>query len=162
MEPQADPLRKLHEFGGPQLVIELRLAGKNDAQGFVFGRLDSGEQADFFKHAVRQVLRLINDQQYLAAGGVLFDKEVADGGEEFGLLHLERGEAELSEKRLQESDRGQLRLVDLGDDHVLVDLAQERLDQRRLARADLTRDHDEAVGEPHGRFHVGLGAGVVF
>jgi hypothetical protein len=43
------------------------------------------------------------------------------------------------EHRLQEFDRRDLRLVDLRDDDVLVELAQERLDQRRLAGTDLAR-----------------------
>jgi hypothetical protein len=42
-------------------------------------------------------------------------------------------EAELRQQRLQELGRRDLRLVQLRDDDVLFDLAQERLDQRGLA-----------------------------
>jgi hypothetical protein len=53
-------------------------------------------------------------------------------------------------------------VVDLRDDHVLFQLAQEGLYQGRLAGPDLPGNHDEAVGEPDRGFHVRLGAGMVF
>ena len=106
----------------------------------------------------RQILRLVDDQQHLAAGGVLLDEEAVEGRDQLGLLHLERREAELDQHGLQEFDGGDLGLVDLRDDDVRIELAQEALDERRLARADLSGDHDEAVGEPDGRLHVRLGA----
>ena len=76
------------------------------------------------------------------------------------LCMLERAEAELHQHGLQELDRRDLRLVDLRDDHVLLDFLQEGLDQRGLAGADLAGDHDEAVREPDRRLHVRLGARV--
>ncbi len=52
-------------------------------------------------------------------------------------------------------------LVDLGDYDVRLNFLQEGFDQSRFTRTDLTGDHDEAVREPDGRFHVRLGAGVL-
>ena len=53
-------------------------------------------------------------------------------------------------------------LVDLGDHDVGLHFLEEGLDQCGLAGADLTGNDDEAIGEPDGRFHVRLGAGVLF
>ena len=66
----------------------------------------------------REVLRLVDDQQHLAAGGVLLDEEIVESRDELGLLHLEGREAELHQHRLQELDGRNLRLVDLRDDDV--------------------------------------------
>jgi hypothetical protein len=97
----------------------------------------------------------------LRSRGVLLDEEAVQRREELRLLHLEGREAELHQHGLQELDGRDLRLVDLRDDDVFFKLAQEGLDQRGLARADLAGDHHEPVGEPDGRLHVRLGARMV-
>ncbi len=140
--------------------MQLGLARQDDAQHLLLGRLDAREQAHFLQHLVAEVLRFVDDQQHPAAVRVLLDQEVVERVEEFRLAHAERAEAELCEQALQELDRRDLRLVDLGDDDVLVDFLEERLDQRGLARADLARDHDKAVREPDRGLHVRLRAGV--
>ncbi|MFO1409517.1 MAG: hypothetical protein U1F06_03965 [Steroidobacteraceae bacterium] len=160
VEAQAHALRELDQFRRVELLVQLRLAGEDDAQHLLLRRLDAGEHAHLLEHALGEVLRLVDDQQHLAAGGVLLDEEVVERRQQLGLLHLEGREAELRQHRLQELDRRDLRLVDLGDDHVLAQLLQEGLDQRGLAGADFPGDHDEAVGEPDGRLHVRLGARV--
>jgi hypothetical protein len=98
----------------------------------------------------------------LRPGDVLLGQKLIERRQHFRLFHVERCEAELHEHGLQKSRGGELRLIDLRDHHVRLELAQESLDQRGLACADLTRDHDETVGEPDGRFHVRLGAGMLF
>ena len=158
METQADALRELHQLRRIEFFVELGLAGENDAQHLLLRGLDAGQHADFLEHLQREVLRLVDDQQHLAAGGVLLDEEAVEGRDQLGLLHLEGREAELDQHRLQEFDRVDLGLVDLRDDDVRIELAQEAFDERGLARADLAGDDDEAVGEPDGRLHVRLGA----
>ena len=160
VEAQPHALAQLDEVLGVELCVQLGLAREDDAQHLLLGRLDAGEQAHFLEHLVREVLRLVDDQQHLAAVRVLLDQEVVERGEQFGLAHAERAEPELRQQALQEFDRRDLRLVDLRDDDVLVDFLEERFDQRGLARADLARNHDEAVREPDRRLHVRLGAGV--
>jgi hypothetical protein len=151
----------LHQFRRVQLEVQFRLAGEDDAQHLVLGRLDPGQHPHFLQHLRRQVLRLVDDHQHLAVVGVLLDQELVQRGEDLRLLHLERLEAELDQQRLQELERRHLRLVDLRDDDVLVEFLQEGLDQRRLAGTDLARDDHEAVGEPDRRFHVRLGTRMV-
>ncbi len=97
-----------------------------------------------------------------ASRDVLFGQELIQRRQHLRLLHVERSEAELHQNRLQEGGRRQLGLVDLRDDHVGLQLAQERLDQGGLAGADFARDDHEAVGEPDGRLHVRLGARMLF
>ena len=91
----------------------------------------------------------------------MLDQEFVQRREQLRLLHAEGLKTELHQERLQEFDCGHLRLVDLGDDDVLLELFEERLDQSRFARADFAGDHDEAVREPDRRFHVCLGTRVV-
>ena len=68
MEAQADALRELHELRRIELFVELGLAGENDAQHLLLGGLDAGQHADLLEHLQREVLRLVDDQQHLAAG----------------------------------------------------------------------------------------------
>ena len=162
VEAQPDALHQLHEFGRVELVVQLGLPGQDDPEHLLLRRLDAGQQADLLENPVRQVLGLVDDQEHLAAGGVLLDEELVERRDQLGLAHLERRETELDQYGLQELDRRHLGLRDLGDDDVLLELAQEGLEQRRLAGADLAGDHDEAVGEPDRRLHVRLGARMVF
>jgi hypothetical protein len=134
---------------------------EDDPEHLLLRRLDAGQQPDLLEHAVREVLGLVHDQHDLAARRVLLDQELVERRDQLGLAHLERLEAELDQHRLQEFDRRHLRLRDLRDDDVLLELAQEGLEQRRLAGADLAGDDDEAVGEPDRRLHVRLGARMV-
>ncbi len=161
MEAQAHALRELDQLRRVELVVELGLPRQDDAQHLVLGGLHAREHADLLEHLVAEVLRLVDDQQHLAAVGVLLDQEIVERREHLGLPHLEGLEAELHQHALQELDRRHLRLVDLADHHVLLQLAQEGFDQRGLARADFPGDDDEAVGEPDGRLHVRLGARMV-
>ena len=123
MEPQAHALHELDELLGIQLVVELRLSRQDDAQHLFLGGLDAGQHAYLFEHAVAQILRLVDDQKHFASGDVLFGQELIQGREHLRLLHVERGEAELHQNRLQEGRRRQLGLVDLGDHHVGLELA---------------------------------------
>jgi len=103
----------------------------------------------------------MDDQQHLAAGGVLLDEKVVERADQLALAHLEGGEAELDQHRLQEIDCRDLGLVDLRNHHIGRNLLEKGLDERGFARADLAGDHHEAVREPDGRLHVRLGAGVL-
>jgi hypothetical protein len=161
VEAQADALRQLDQTRRVQLLVELGLTRQDDPQHLLLGGLDAGQQADLLQHLVRQVLRLVDDQQHSAAVRVLLHQEFVERRQQFRLLHAERLEAELHQHALQEFDRRDLRLVDLRDHHVLLELLEEGLDQRGLARADLAGDHHEAVREPDRRLHVRLGARMV-
>ncbi len=160
VEAQPHALLELHEFGRVDLVAKLRLPGEDDMQYLLARRLHAREQADLLEHLVAQVLRLVDDQEHLASLRVLLDQELVERRQDFRLAHPERAVAELDQHGLQELDRRDLRLVELRDHDVLVDLLEEALDQRRLARADFAGDHHEAVREPDGRFHVRLRTGV--
>ena len=161
VEAQADALHQLDQLRRVELLVELGLPGQDDPEHLLLRRLDAGEHPDLLEHAVREVLRLVHDQEDLASGRVLLDEELVQRRDQLGLAHLERREAELDQHGLEELDRGDLGLRDLRDDDVLLELAQEGLEERRLAGTDLARDHDEAVGEPDRRLHVRLGARMV-
>ena len=154
VETQPDALHELYELGGIKLFVELGLSREDDAKHLFLRSLDAGRQADFLEDAVREVLRLVDDQHDLAAGRILLDQELVQRRDQLGLAHLERREAELDEHGLQEFDRGDLCLRDLRDDDILLEFAQEGLEQRRLARSDLARDHHEAIRKPDHRMYA--------
>src|SRR5690606_13491623 len=161
VEAQSNALRELYETRRIEFVVELGLARKDDAQHFLFRRLHAGEKPNFLEHLVREILCLVDDQQYAPPVCILLDQELVQGREQLGLFHSKRLKAELHEQRLQELDSGNLRLVDLRDDDILLELLEKGFDQGRLARADLARNDDEAVREPDRRFHVRFGARMV-
>jgi hypothetical protein len=161
VEAQANALRQLLQARRVELVRQLGLARDDDAQQLLLLQLEPGEQPYLFEHLARQVLCFVDDEQDLLAGGVLLDHEVLQHREQLDLAHAERLEAELDEQGLQELDGRELRLADVREHDVFRQLGQERLDQRRLAGADVARDDDESVGEPDRRLHVRLGAGVL-
>src|SRR5207248_2319727 len=89
VKAQPHALHELCELGRVELVVELGLPGENDPQHLVLGGLDTREQADLLQHAHGEVLRLVDDQQHLAPGGVLLDDAIIDRADELGLAHLE-------------------------------------------------------------------------
>src|SRR5258708_585915 len=161
VKSQAYPLHELNQLGRIELVAELRLPCENDAQGLLLGGLDARQQAYLFEHAVTQVLGFIDDQQNLAPIDMLFHQELIQRRQDFRLLHVEGRKTELHQDGLQERRRRQLGLVDLCDDGIGLQFAQESLDQGGLAGADFTGYHDETVGKPDRRLHVRLGARVL-
>src|SRR5450759_3824264 len=162
VKTQADALRKLNKLTRIQLVIQLRLARQDDPKDFFLRRLDARQHAQLFEHAVAQILRLIDDQQDFPAIDVLFHQELVQRRQDLRFLHVEGGETELHQDRLQKLRRRQLSLVYLRDDHVALQFSQECFDQRGFAGTDFARDHHEPVGEPDRRLHVRFGARVLF
>ncbi len=161
MEPQPHPLSKLLELRGVEFLPEFRLPGEDDAQHLFLVGLDTRQHANLFEHLERQVLRLVDDQYDLLAVGILFDQEHVEHVQQFDLALVEGLEAEFRQRRLQEFRGGELRLRDDRVHHAFVEFLEKRLQQRGLAGADFTRDHDKAVGQPDRRLHVRLGPGML-
>src|SRR3982075_445418 len=136
MESKAYALRELYQLRRVELLIELGLSRQDDPQHLRFGGLHAREQANLLENAHGQVLRLVHDEQHLAAGRVLLDQKVVERRNQLGLLHFEGREAELHQQALEEIDRRDLRLIDLGDHDVGLDFFQKRFNQGGLARAD--------------------------
>src|SRR5580700_5631280 len=127
MKTQTYALRELSQLRRVQLVVQLGLSGKNNAQHLFLGGLHARQHAHFLEHAVAQVLRLIDDEQYLASVAVLFRQKLIERREHFRLFHVERRKAELHEDALQKRGGRQLRLVDLRHDRIALQFTQEGL-----------------------------------
>jgi hypothetical protein len=100
MKAQPDALRELLQPRRVELVRQLRLAGDDDAQQLFLAQLETREETHLFEHLARQVLRLVEDEQNLLAGGVLLHHEVLEHREQLDLALAERLETELDEQRL--------------------------------------------------------------
>ncbi len=161
VKAQADALHQLLQPRRLDRFAQLRLAAQDDAQHLFLVRLDAGHQADLLQHLVAEILRLVDDQHDLLVIGILLDQVHIEHVEQLDLALVERLEAEFGQHRLQELRRRELGLRHDGIHDVIIQLGEKRLQQRRLAGADLTRDDDETVGQPDGRLHVGFGARVL-
>ena len=118
---------------------------------------DVGEHAQLLERRVGEGLRLVDDQQVAALGGL---QPADDAAQHRGLVAV-RGGAEGIRDQAQQVVARDLRRDDAGDDEALrVKLGAEPLDQRGLARADLAGDDDEAFLLRQPVHQVGIGAAV--
>ena len=62
MATQSDALTKLAHLGKLQLLLQFRLAGQNDLEQFLCGRLQIRQKADLLEHLERQVLRFVHHE----------------------------------------------------------------------------------------------------
>ena len=71
---QRDALAELPELGLIEFLFELGLSGEHDLQQFFGGSLQIGEQADFFEHLRRKILRLVHDQHGALPGLIALEQ----------------------------------------------------------------------------------------
>jgi len=128
-----------------QLVLELGLAHENDLDQVMLLGLEVGEQTDFLDGHVGQVLGLVHDEDDPPAAGELLQQEGMQVRQQGGLVGAFDGQLILLADHPQKLARLDQRVVDDADLDVLRDLAQEVVDQRRLARSDFPRDDDEPL-----------------
>ena len=158
MEAQPDALRELHQLRRVELLVELGLAGENDAQHLLLGGLDAGEQADLLEHSSERFCASSTISSTLRPAAYCSMRKLLSVAISSAFFILKGEKPNCTSTDCRNSTADDLGLVDLRDDHVRIELAQEGLDERGLAGADLAGDDDEAIGEPDGRLHVRLGA----
>jgi hypothetical protein len=115
-------------------------------------RLKVHQQADFLEDGVvRDELRLVDDDDRVAAVAVVAEEHVVEEVEQLGLALLTRFDAELVERLSQEVGGVPARV---GQQTDLVPLGLQPLDQRArergLAAAVLARQHAAALPVAHG------------
>ena len=126
-------------------LLELGLAEQQRLQQRVRAELEVGQHAQLFERADREVLSLVDDQQRATAVARFLVQEQFDRRQIGGLVATRHIEPEAAR-----SDVDHLFAVErAGDDFAhgqafVVELLFQVRDQRRLARADLAGNHDEA------------------
>ena len=148
-----DALRELLEIGARQQRAQLGLADENDLQQLAFGGLEVGEQAQEFEQFGSQALRLVDDEQALLAARMAVEQEAVERIDA-GLGARRRlavqgagvdADAELLADGLQQLQRRQQRVVEVGDAAALGHLLEEAAAHRRLAGADAAGQQHEAA-----------------
>ena len=138
MEIGRHPLRQLAHPGMLDHGAQLRLADQDQLHQHVLVGIDVGQHPQLLEPLHRQVLRLVEDQDDAPPGGIFGKQEVLQLLEH---LHVARRRIDRNLQRVQDP-LDQLAPVALGvgdqpDGDILVDLRQQLLQQRGLARADL-------------------------
>ena len=143
-------LGQLLEFRTGQQRAQLGLADQHDLQQLALVGLEIGQQAQLLEHAGRKVLRLVDDQHVVLPARVRIEQELVQRIE----VVLGRGAAaaargvghmELVADRLQQLDRGELGVEDVGDVAMLGNLLEQAATDGGLAGADFAGQHHEAA-----------------
>ena len=140
------PLRQLLHAGLGEPVAQLRLPDQHDLQQLVGVGLEVGQQAQLLQHVRRQVLRLVDHEQAVAAGGVALQQELVQRVDV--VLHRAQGrhgDSELVAHRLQQLGHRQLGVEDVGHVGALGHLAEEAAADGGLAGAHRPREQHEAA-----------------
>ena len=131
-------------------LLEFRLAEQKLLQQRVRAQLEVGHHPQLFERFETEVLRLVHDQQAATAITRFLVQERLDRTQRARLVLP--GDVEPEALRHQMDQFGTIEVAgnDLADGHLVgIDLLHEVGDHRRLARADLAGDDDEALALRH-------------
>ena len=161
MEIRRHALRELRQVGPAHRVAQFGLADQDQLQQFVLVRIDVGEHAQLFQRFPAQVLRLVENQDDPALFGIFLDEVSLKQPEQIDIGGLRR--RHLIER--QQDPAQQLAAVAMGigdqaDPHIVADLFQQVMQQRRLARTDLAGDQGDRGAGQQAIFQDGKGAFV--
>ena len=138
--------RSCSSSGRSQLVAQVRLADQDDLNQLRLLGLEVREHPDFLERRQRQVLRLVDDQQRQPAGRRARSTRNSPSVVQQRRLRLvPAGSSPKSSIAASSSSRGSSSVFTTRATVVWpIEAAQQRLQQRRLAGADLAGDDDEA------------------
>jgi hypothetical protein len=144
-------LRQLLEAG--DAPAQLGLADQHDLQQLALGRFQVRQQAQLLQQRRLQRLRLVDDDQRLPALGMHLEQEAVERIdvrlEAVALGALQRRQAELAEQRLQQLQRTELRVEDVGHHAAGRQLLEKAARDGGLAGADLAGEQHEAAAAAH-------------
>src|SRR5262249_17959499 len=152
-------LVELTQRGRAQLPLQLELSDENDLKQLFLVGLEVGQDADLLEHGERQGLCLVDDEHRARLQRNQTEEEIvqrvdqrllADAREPAGLRVLARDDAEVLENPLQQVLLREKRVQHERRERRPVDLLEQRAAQRRLARADVPGDDDEAFAATDG------------
>ncbi len=140
---------------------QLGLSDQNQLQKLVFVGVDVGEHPKIFQRLDREVLRLVDHYDHIAALGIFLDHEVLELAEHgdvvAGVVRLEPQRVENPAKQLAAP---RLRVRDQPDRDIVLDLRQQSLHERRLAGPHLAGDDGERRPDGDTILQNGVGLGV--
>ena len=132
---QRDALVQLRQLGVREQRAQLRLSDQDDAQQLLGGGLEVREEPQLLQHLDRQRLRLVHHDDGAAARRRRCSRRWRFSWSMSVFLLVDvRRQAELDVDRLQQLERRQGRVDDVGDARLGRQLAEEVPQQGRLAR----------------------------
>ena len=171
MAGRHDPLVHLLQFRAQHQLPQFRLAQQEDLHQGLAVDLDIGQQAQFFHGGYRQVLGLVDNEQGAQAVAMPAAQLLGQPLQDFALLDIVQGHAELVGDHLQQVVGLELAADQVGNAHVLAGkVFNQSADQGGLAGTGPAGDHDKAFLAHKSKGHigtrlrvalVGIGEGVI-
>src|SRR5581483_6887746 len=163
-EPEAErhALAELAEARIRQDHLELGLPRENDLQDLLPRRLEVRQEAELLEHRRVQVLRLVDQEGYVAARSRVLEQELVEALEQDELPATLGRDAELEEDVFEDLVEGYGRVQQKDGLGRGRDAIEETTEDRRLPGAGVTDERDEsltgvdAVGESRERFLVAV------
>ena len=140
-----DALPQLAELVAVQAVAQFRLSHQNNLQQLAVVGFDVGNQPHLFQQILRQILRLVHDQDRFPAGQSLFQQKISEAGHRFHPVSALHFQAEFGGDGLHQFVAAHHRVQNQSRGKTRVELFQQRAAERRLARADLAGELHEAL-----------------
>ncbi len=141
----ADPLPQLAECVRVQLRVQLGLAEQDDLDQLRSRGLEIRDQPHLLECLAREVLRLVDDQHHAPRLTASRQEELVELSQQRSAALAPAGQAELLVDGLKELAGVLARIEEEGHLGLATEALEECSAERRLARAHLTRDDDEAL-----------------
>ena len=158
---ERDPLVQLHELGVEQEHAQLGLPDEDDAQQLLGGGLEVREEPELLQDLDRERLGLVDDDDRLAARLPLGEQVTVERADQLGAAVGVGAQAEFGVDRLQQLERREDGVEDVGRRGVGNGPGEEGAQQRRLPGAHVARDADEAARLREAELQVCEGVGVL-
>ena len=154
---RSDALIQLPQFGAVENVDQLRLADEKDLKQLLRVGLQVGQQPDLLEHVEAEILCFVDEHDGPAASSMGLQQIVVQGITQH--LHAPRplrvDDVQFVAQGLHQLDGIESRVQNQGHVHVIRQLLQQGVAQRRLARADLAGKGHEPTPLPNAVEQVG-------
>ena len=149
-------LAQLAKRGKAELVIEFGLSSKNNLKEFAARSLEIEKQAKFVEGLLRESLRFIENQDGQIAGDVASDKPMVQSSDKVPFLQRGTTHAEIAQDELQELDRFQDRVEDIGaGTSALLQPIEQFVNESGLTSASLSGENHEALASLNAKEKLG-------
>ncbi len=149
MVAQHDALAKLPEIRTRKHLAQLGLAHQHDLDQLRGRSLEVREQADLLEHLGREVLGLVDDQQGRQTLLEPRDQEAVQRQQVLRLGAAALLDAVFVEEHPEEVEGLEPRIEQEGRRSRRIELGQQRVEERRLARSHFARQQDEPLARAH-------------
>src|SRR5215211_1178092 len=141
---ERDALFELAQVGPVERLAELGLAAEDDLEELAAAHLEVEQEANLFEQLRREPVRLVDDEHGPLPLRVAREQQPVEEREHLR-LRAGAGELQLLAELDEEFRDRQERVEDVDGVDLEIEVIHCRVEQRRLARPDLPRDHQETL-----------------